>query len=63
MCLSCGCGQPNENHGNNDHITLADLEKAARASNISIEEAAGNIQEGAEESERQKDRRTTSRRE
>ena len=49
MCLSCGCGQPNENHGNNDHITMADLEKAARASNISTEEAAKNIQEGAKE--------------
>lgn len=49
MCLSCGCGQPNENHGNNDHITIADLEKAARASNITTEEAAENIQKGAKE--------------
>ena len=49
MCLSCNCGQPQENHGNNDHITMRDLEKAARASNISIEEAAENIQKGARE--------------
>jgi hypothetical protein len=50
MCMSCGCGQLNENHGNNDHITMADLQKAARASKISIEEAAENIQKGAKES-------------
>jgi hypothetical protein len=53
MCLSCGCGQPNENHGNNDNITMADLEKAARASNITLEEAAENIQEGAKEHAKQ----------
>jgi hypothetical protein len=49
MCLSCGCGQPNENHGNNHQITMADLEKAARASNITTEEAAENIQKGMKE--------------
>jgi hypothetical protein len=49
MCLSCACGKQNENHGNNDHITMTDLEKAARASNITIEEAAENIQKGAKE--------------
>lgn len=54
MCLSCGCGQPNENHGNNDHITMPDLKKAALASNISIKEAARNIQKGAEENSKQK---------
>jgi hypothetical protein len=49
MCLSCGCGQPNEDHGNKDHLTMTDLEKAAVAGNITTEEAAKNIQEGAKE--------------
>ena len=31
MCLSCGCSQPNESHGNEDHITMNDLERAADA--------------------------------
>jgi DUF1365 family protein len=36
---------PDEDHGNPDHITRRDLEKAAEAAGISVEEAAGNIQE------------------
>ena len=46
MCLSCGCGEPNEAHGNNDNITLDDLKKAADAESISVEQAADNIKAG-----------------
>jgi hypothetical protein len=46
MCLSCGCGQPNERHGNDDNITMEDLEKAGAAADISPAEAANNIQSG-----------------
>lgn len=46
MCLSCGCGEPNENHGNADHITQQDLDKAARAADITAKEAADNIRKG-----------------
>ena len=49
MCLSCGCGQTQENHGINDHSTMRGLEEAARTSKISVEEAAENIQKGARE--------------
>ncbi len=45
MCLSCGCGEPNEQHGNPDHITLDDLKRAAKAAKIEPEEAADNIHE------------------
>jgi hypothetical protein len=45
MCLTCGCGQPNEDHGDPAHITYDDLKKAADAAEISIEEAASNLQE------------------
>jgi hypothetical protein len=43
MCLSCGCGQPSDAHGNSDHIVISDLERAAEAANISVEQAADNI--------------------
>ena len=43
MCLSCGCGKPSDAHGNSDHIVIRDLERAAEAANISVEQAADNI--------------------
>jgi hypothetical protein len=43
MCLSCGCGEPHDDHGNPDQITYEDLKKAADANHISVEEAASNI--------------------
>ncbi|HEX9989469.1 MAG TPA: hypothetical protein VEX13_18140 [Chloroflexia bacterium] len=49
MCMSCGCGEPNEDHGNPDHITLDDLRKAAKAANIDPEQAADNIHDSARE--------------
>jgi hypothetical protein len=46
MCLTCGCGQPHETHGNPDNITYEDLEKAAKAGEVSVADAAKNIQDG-----------------
>ncbi len=43
MCLSCGCGVPDEDHGNPDHITMEDLRKAAEAAGIDADQAADNI--------------------
>lgn len=43
MCLSCGCGEPHDNHGDSRHITLEMLEKAAQAGEVSVEDAAKNI--------------------
>lgn len=43
MCASCGCGEPSESHGNPDNITAEDVERAAQAAGISVEEAADNI--------------------
>jgi hypothetical protein len=48
MCLSCGCGEPNERHGDDRHITQDDIDQAAEAANISPEEAARNIAAGAQ---------------
>ena len=43
MCLSCGCGEPHEDHGNEDAITYEDLKKAADSEGITVEQAADNI--------------------
>jgi len=45
MCLSCGCGEPEADHGDPRNITLADIEEAASATEITAEEAARNIAE------------------
>lgn len=44
MCLTCGCDEPNNGHGNNANITLDRLEEAAKAAGISGDEAVKNIQ-------------------
>jgi hypothetical protein len=45
MCLTCGCGLPDEDHGDPAHITYEDLKRAADAAEIPVEEAAQNLQE------------------
>jgi hypothetical protein len=46
MCLDCGCGEPNERHGDDRHIIMDDVKAAAEASEISVEEATRNITDG-----------------
>jgi hypothetical protein len=46
MCLSCGCGEPNNDHDDPDQITYEDLQKAADAAGITVEQAADNIKAG-----------------
>ena len=43
MCMSCGCGSSNEQHGSADNITLQQMERAAQAADIDVETAADNI--------------------
>lgn len=45
MCLTCGCGEPNADHGDPRHITMDDLQAAADAAEISTDEAASNLLE------------------
>lgn len=49
MCLSCGCGVPNDDHGDPRNITMDDLKAAADAAGMDIEDAAANIVDGARE--------------
>ena len=43
MCLNCGCGQPNESHGNEANITLDDVRRAGEANGQSVEESLRNM--------------------
>ena len=52
MCLSCGCGEPNERHGDDRHITRDDIDAAAEAAEISAAEVVQNISAGAQDAAR-----------
>jgi hypothetical protein len=54
MCLDCGCGELNENHGDSRHITLETVQAAADASEISLDEAMKNIEDGLEQAKSNK---------
>ena len=43
MCLSCGCGRPEDAHGDPANITIDTLRRAAEAADITPEQAARNI--------------------
>lgn len=45
MCLTCGCGEPHDDHGDAANITYEELKKAADAAEISLDDAVKNIQE------------------
>ncbi len=43
MCVSCGCGVPDSDHGDRRHITLGDLRGAATAAGLTVPQVVGNI--------------------
>ncbi len=43
MCASCGCGKVNDDHGDPRHITLAEIEQAAEAAGLSVQETINNM--------------------
>jgi hypothetical protein len=43
MCASCGCGKPDDQHGDNRHITLQAVKDAASAADITAEEVVKNL--------------------
>lgn len=48
MCMNCGCGQPNEDHGKAENITAERLQRAAEANGQSMRESAQHIIETVE---------------
>ena len=49
MCVSCGCGTPEDKHGDERNITLSEVQAAAEAAGIPPAEAAANITKGVQE--------------
>jgi hypothetical protein len=43
VCLSCGCHDGYESHGNPANITMEDVKAAAEAAGISTEDVVSNI--------------------
>ncbi len=47
MCMNCGCGMPDDKHGNDANITLSDLRRAGEANDQSMSDTVGHIQQAA----------------
>ena len=43
MCLTCGCMQPHDDHGNPDYLTIEGLERSAGADSMGLDEAVRNL--------------------
>lgn len=48
MCISCGCGKLNDEHGDSRNITLQDLDQAAQAAGTTRDRVIQNITQGAQ---------------
>ena len=46
MCISCGCDEPEANHGNAKHLTLKQFKDAAEAAEVDLPQLLKNIEEG-----------------
>ena len=46
MCLTCGCGEPHNDHGDPRHITVERLRDAADAAGITVRRASKNLRHG-----------------
>ena len=43
MCLTCGCGKPNDDHGDSRNITMDDLNQAAQAASTTRDKVIENF--------------------
>ena len=46
MCISCGCGSPNDDHGDARNITLNDIDQAAVAAGTTRDRVLQNMMGG-----------------
>ena len=49
MCVSCGCGSPDDNHGDQRNITMKDLDQAAKAAGTTRDRVVQNIMSGSQQ--------------
>jgi hypothetical protein len=45
MCMNCGCGEPEDRHGDPANITRSDLERASEANGQTLDETMRNLQD------------------
>ena len=57
MCVSCGCGEVHDDHGDPRHLTLEDLEQAAEAARLSVDQVLHNMQTSVRHGQRPADER------
>jgi len=50
MCVSCNCGDLNNDHGDPRNITLSQIQQAASAAGTSPRQVGENIQRGVQQS-------------
>jgi len=48
MCISCGCGKPDDDHGDARNITMKDLDQAAQAAGTTRDRVLQNIMQGSQ---------------
>ena len=48
MCISCGCGKPDDDHGDARNITMKDLDQAAQAAGTTRDRVLQNIMSGSQ---------------
>ena len=53
MCVSCGCGRPNDDHGDSRNITLNDLDQAAIAAHTTRDKVLQNMMGGSDSTNNQ----------
>ena len=46
MCISCGCRRFEDSHDDERNITVASLQRAATASNLTVSEVLQNLGDG-----------------
>jgi len=51
MCLNCGCGEPNNDHGDTRNITLDDVNAASQATGQSLHETIDHMERALDQVE------------
>ncbi len=49
MCMNCGCGVPEDRHGDPANITATDLRRAGEANGQTLEETMRNLNDAVEQ--------------
>lgn len=50
MCISCGCGKNEDDHGDQRNLTTRSVEQAAQAAGISSQQVFENFQKASKSS-------------